>query len=88
MQMQVVLKANTWIKLNQSLLFAVVRLLKNPFLNVVRKMMSQSLRVRKRLNLNIVKKRLILRQHFHFLMPWPNKEKSITTLKSLKLSSR
>jgi hypothetical protein len=88
MQMQVVLKANTWIKLNQSLLFAVVRLLKNPFLNVVRKMMSQSLRVRKRLNLNIVKKRLILHQHFHFLMPWPNKEKSITTLKSLKLSSR
>jgi hypothetical protein len=33
------------------------------------KMMSQSLRVRKGLNLNIVKKRLILHQHFHFLMP-------------------
>ena len=49
-------EANTWIKPNQSSLFAVVRLLKNPFLNLVRKMMSQSLRVRKGLNLNIVKK--------------------------------
>ena len=29
MQMQVVLEANTWIKSNQSSLFAVVRLLKN-----------------------------------------------------------
>jgi hypothetical protein len=34
-----------------------VRLLKNPFLNLVRKMMNQSLRVRKGLNLNIAKKR-------------------------------
>jgi hypothetical protein len=67
--MLVVLEANTWIKPNESSLFAVVRLLKNLFLNLVRKMMSQSLRVRKRLNLNIVKIRLILRQHFHFLMP-------------------
>jgi len=88
MQMQVVLKANTWIKSNQSSLFVVVRLLKNQFLNLVRKMMSQSLRVRKELNLNIAKKRLIPHQHFHFLMQWPNKEKSITILKSLKLSSR
>jgi len=32
MQMQVVPKANTWIKSNQSSLFAVVRLLKNSFL--------------------------------------------------------
>jgi len=68
MQMQVVLEANTWIKSNQSLLFVVVRLLKNPLLNLVRKMRSQSLRVRKGLNLNIAKKRLIPRQHFHFLM--------------------
>jgi len=68
MQIQVVLEANTWIKPNQSSLFVVVRLLKNPFLNLVRKMMSQSLRVRKGLNLNILKKRLILRQHFHFHM--------------------
>jgi len=88
MQLQVVLEANTWIKSNQSSLFPVVRLLKNPLLNLVRKMMSQSLRVRKRLILNITKKRLIPRQHFHFLMPWPNKEKSITTLKSFKLWSR
>jgi hypothetical protein len=66
--MQVVLETNTWIKPNQSSLFAVVRLLKNPFLNLVRKMMSQSLRVRKGLNLNIAKKRLIPRQHFHFHM--------------------
>jgi hypothetical protein len=57
--MQVVLEANTWIKSNQSLLSTVVRLLKNSFLNLVRKMMSQSLRVRKGLNLNIAKKRLI-----------------------------
>jgi hypothetical protein len=56
-------------KSNQSLLFAVVRFLKNPFLNLVRKMMSQSLRVRKGLILNIAKKRLISRQHFHFHMP-------------------
>jgi len=67
--MQVVLEANTWIKSNQSLLFVVVRLLKNPLLNLVRKMMSQSLSVRKGLNLNIAKKRLIPCQHFHFLMP-------------------
>jgi len=67
MQMQVVLEANTWFKSNQSSLFAVVKLLKNPLLNLVRKMVSQSLRVRKGLNLNIAKKRLILRQHFHFL---------------------
>jgi hypothetical protein len=40
MQMQVVLEANTGIKSNQSSLFTVVRLLKNPFLNLVRKMMS------------------------------------------------
>jgi hypothetical protein len=57
--MQVALEANTWIKSNQSLLFIVVRLLKNLFLNLVRMMMSQSLRVRKGLNLNIAKKRLI-----------------------------
>jgi len=69
MQMQVVLEANTRIKSNQSSLFAVVKLLKNPLLNLVRKMMSQSLRVRKGLNLNIAKKRLIPRQYFHFLMP-------------------
>jgi len=30
---------------------------------------SKSLRVRKGLNLNIAKKRLIPRQNFHFLMP-------------------
>jgi hypothetical protein len=36
MQMQVVPKANTWIKSNQSSLFAVVRLLKNSLLNLVR----------------------------------------------------
>jgi hypothetical protein len=69
MQMQVVLEANTWIKSNQSLLSTVVRLLKNPFLNLVRKMMSQPLRVRKGLNLNIAKKRLIPHKYFHFLMP-------------------
>jgi hypothetical protein len=69
MQMQVVPEANTWIKSNQSSLFVVVRLLKNPLLNLVRKMMSQSLRVRKGLNLNIAKKRLIPSHHFHFLMP-------------------
>ena len=40
--MQVVLEANTWIKPNQSSLFTVVRLLKNSFLNLVRKMTSQS----------------------------------------------
>jgi hypothetical protein len=57
-------EANTWIKSNQSSLFAVVRLLKNSFLNLVRKMMSQSLRVRKGLNLNIAKKRLIPRNTF------------------------
>jgi hypothetical protein len=68
MQM-LVLEANTWIKSNQSSLFAVVRLLKNPLLNLVRKMMSQSLRVRKGLNLNIAKKRQIPHQHFHFFMP-------------------
>jgi len=68
MQMQVALEANTWIKSNQSLLFVEVRLLKNPFLNLVRMMMSQSLRVRKGLNPNIANKRLISRQHFHFLM--------------------
>jgi hypothetical protein len=61
MQMQVVPEANTWIKSNQSSLFKVVRLLKKPLLNLVRKMMSQSLRVRKGLNLNIAKKRLISR---------------------------
>jgi hypothetical protein len=44
------------------------KVIENLFLNLVRKMTSQSLRVRKRLNLNIVKIRLILRQHFHFLM--------------------
>jgi hypothetical protein len=37
---RVALEANTWIKSNQSLLFAVVRLLKNLFLNLARKMMS------------------------------------------------
>ena len=87
-QVRVALKANTWIKSNQSLLSAMVRLLKNPFLNLVRKTISQSMRVRKGLNLNIVKKRLIPHQYFHFLMSLPNKEKSITTLKSLKLSDR
>jgi hypothetical protein len=40
MQMQVVLEANTLIKSNKSLLSAMVRLLKNPFLNLVRKKMS------------------------------------------------
>jgi hypothetical protein len=39
-KVQVAPEANTWIKSNQSLLSAVVRLLKNPFLNVVRKMIS------------------------------------------------
>ncbi|KAI5605507.1 hypothetical protein BDE02_01G357100 [Populus trichocarpa] len=67
-QVQAAPEANTWIKSNQSLLSIVVRLLKNPFLNLVRKMMSQSLRVRKGLNLNIAKKRLIPHQYFHFLM--------------------
>jgi hypothetical protein len=57
--MQAALEVNIWIKYNQSLLSTVVRLLKNQFLNLVRKMMSQSLRVRKGLNLNIAKKRLI-----------------------------
>jgi hypothetical protein len=45
------------------------KVIENPFLKLVRRMMSQSLRVRKGLNLDIVEKRLILRQHFHFLMP-------------------
>jgi hypothetical protein len=67
-QIQVVLEANTWIKSNQSLLSTVVRLLKKQFLNLVRKMMSQSLRVRKGLNLNIAKNRLIPHQYFHFLV--------------------
>jgi hypothetical protein len=67
--MQAALEVNIWIKYNQSLLSTVVRLLKNQFLNLVRKMMSQSLRVRKGLNLNIAKKRLIPHQYFHFLMP-------------------
>ena len=40
-----------------------------PLLNLVRKMMSQSPRVRKGLNLNIGKKKLIPCQHFYFLMP-------------------
>jgi hypothetical protein len=39
-QVQVTPEANTWIKSNQSLLSAVVRLLKNPFLNLVGKIMS------------------------------------------------
>jgi hypothetical protein len=56
-------------KVKPFILSVVVRLLKNLFLNLVRKMMSQSLRVRKGLNLNIVKKRLTPHQHFHFLMP-------------------
>jgi hypothetical protein len=87
---QVAPETNTWIKSNQSLLSTVVRLLKNQFLNLVRKMMSQSqsLRVRKGLNLDITKNRLIPHQYFHFLMLWPNKEKSIMILKSLKLSNR
>jgi hypothetical protein len=67
-QVQAALEANTWIKPNQSLLSTVVRLLKNPFLNLVRKMMSQYLRVRKGLNLNIAMKILIPHQYFHFLM--------------------
>jgi len=89
-QVQVAPETNTWIKSNQSLLSTVVRLLKNQFLNLVRKMMSQSqsLRVRKGLNLDITKNRLIPHQYFHFLMLWPNKEKSIMILKSLKLSNR
>jgi len=87
-QMQPALDANTWIKSNQSLLFIMVRLLKNSFLNLVKKMMSQYLRIRKGLNLSIAKKRLILHQYFHFLMSWPNKGKSITILKSLKLSNK
>jgi len=44
--------------------------------------------VRKRLNLNFAKKRPIPYQYFHFLMPWPIKEKWIIILKSLKLSNR
>jgi hypothetical protein len=66
--MQVVLEANTWIKSNQSLLFTVVRLLKNPFLNLVRKMMSQSLRVRKGLNMNIAKQKT----DFPSALPFPH----------------
>jgi hypothetical protein len=61
--MQVVLEANTWINSNQSLLFTVVRLLKHPFLNLMRKMMSQYLRVRKGLNLNIAKKPVLPFSH-------------------------
>jgi hypothetical protein len=38
MQIQVIPEANTWIKSNQSSLFTMVRLLKNPLLNLVRKM--------------------------------------------------
>jgi hypothetical protein len=45
------------------------KVIENPFLNLVRKIMSQSLRVRKGLNLNIAKKRVITHQYFHFLMP-------------------
>jgi hypothetical protein len=45
------------------------KVIEKPILEPCEKMTSQSLRVRKGLNLNIVKKRLILRQHFHFLMP-------------------
>jgi hypothetical protein len=45
------------------------KVIEKPFLNNVRKMMSQSLRVRKVLNLNIAKKRLIPYQYFYFLMP-------------------
>jgi hypothetical protein len=44
--MRAALEATIWIKSSQSLLFAVVRLLKNLFLNLERNMMSQSLRVR------------------------------------------
>jgi hypothetical protein len=44
------------------------KVIENSPLNLMRKMMNQSLRVRKGLNLNITKKRLIPRQHFHFLM--------------------
>jgi len=44
------------------------KVIENPFLNLVRKIMSQSLRVKKRLNLNIAKKRVITHQYFHFLM--------------------
>ena len=44
------------------------KVIENSLLNLVRKMMSQSLRVRKGLNLNIAKKRPIPRQHFHFFM--------------------
>ena len=72
--MQVVLEANTWIKSNQSSLFAMVRLLKNPLLNLVRKIMSQSIRVRKGFNLNIAKKKLIPHQHFHFPHAMTNEE--------------
>jgi hypothetical protein len=43
--MQAAPEANTWIKSNQSLLSIVVRLLKNSFFNLVRKMRSQSVRV-------------------------------------------
>jgi hypothetical protein len=47
------------------------KVIKNLFLNLVKKMMNQSLRVRKMLNLNIATKKegLILHQYFHFFMP-------------------
>ena len=41
-QVRVALEANTWIKSNQPLLFAVVRLLKNLFLNLDQTKESQS----------------------------------------------
>ncbi|KAL3610766.1 hypothetical protein D5086_001786 [Populus alba] len=46
MQMQVVPKANTWIKSNQSITLRSGKVIEKPLLNLVRKMMSQSLRVR------------------------------------------
>jgi len=45
------------------------KVIKKPTLEPCEKDDSQSLRVRKGLNMNIAKKRLIPLQHFHFLMP-------------------
>jgi len=45
------------------------KVIEKPTLDPCEKDDSQSLRVRKGLNMNIAKKRLIPLQHFHFLMP-------------------
>jgi hypothetical protein len=44
------------------------KVIEKPTLDPCEKDDSQSLRVRKGLNMNIAKKRLIPLQHFHFLM--------------------